>query len=188
MAKSIPKVVILLCGIALSLAQGSDPSVQPTKAVEVGVQSLPPVTELLLTGIAAIGETKFIYLTHTSGVPSVELVTGAGAQPGGLEVLQVQDEGPTASWKVLVRSQGQEHWLRFAPASQMPSGTAVAVASAAAAGTLTRDDSAATTAAPTPPAVKAPAQNAGTFANDPALDTPQQAQRRRNNFPLPPGL
>lgn len=128
------------------------------------MQSLPPVTELLLTGIAAIGETKFIYLPHTSGVPSVELVTG------------------------LASSQGQEHWLRFDPASQMPSGTAVAIASAAAAGTLTRDDSAATTAAPTPPAVKAPAQNAGTFANDPALDTPQQAQRRRNNFPLPPGL
>lgn len=158
----------------------------------------PMVSEMLLTGIAAIGETRFIYLTHVSGSLSLELKAGpqATAHPGGIEILRVHDEGPTASWRVLVRSQGKVYWLSFAPASLVPSGSGLATGIPADAATAAAravqspaPGNAATPAAePRPPAFKAPPSNPGTFSNDPSKDTPTQARQRRNNFPLPPGL
>lgn len=185
----------------VTVAVGADAN--PAETASAGVlkadanTSLPVISEMLLTGIAAIGKAKFIYLTHTSGKASMELMVGEGApqeQPGGVEVLKVCDEGPPASWRVLVRNQGKEWWLSFAPASMVPSGSGLAtgVPAAVAAPVVVSSQAGqpAAVAQPQvlPPVIKAAPSRPATFSSDPSKDTPDQRRQRRNNFPLPPGL
>lgn len=129
---------------------------------------------LLLTGIATIGERKFVYLSDPVTAQAIELVTG---MPGvnGVQLLKVQDDGFAATWKVLIKCQGSECWLNFAAPSQLSTAGSLAILSSA-------------TAPAAPPAnfKRPPAQNPGTMSNE----TPSSAVSKRplNSYPLPGGL
>ena len=130
---------------------------------------------LLLTGIAAIGTQRFVYLTNPVTSQSIELMSGAPTT-NGIELVKVQDEGLVATWKVLIRQDGVERWLNFAAPSQTATAGTIAILSA-------------TSMVPTDPVAdfkRPPPQNAGTMSND----TPSAALRKRplNTFPLPSGL
>ena len=162
--------IAVACQLGL-LAQ--DAKVIPESVTTVHSPTSPD--SLLLTGIAAIGTQKFVYLTNPVTSQSIELMSGT---PGtdGIELLKVQDEGLVAVWKVLIRQNGIERWLNFAAPSQTATAGTIAILSA-------------TSPAPVvPPAdfKRPPPQNAGTMSND----TPSAAVRKRplNSFPLPGGL
>ena len=130
---------------------------------------------MLLTGIAAIGTQRFVYLTNPVTSQSIVLMTCA---PGtnGIELVKVQDEGLVAAWKVLIRQDGVERWLNFSAPSQKVTAGTIAILSA-------------TSMVPADPSAdfkRPPPQNAGTMSND----TPSAALRKRplNTFPLPGGL
>ena len=133
------------------------------------------VPSLLLTGIAAIGEQKFVYLSDTLTSQSIELVTGV-PDTSGIELLKVQDEGLVACWRVLIRQRGTERWLNFAAPSQLNTSSSLAILIA----------SSNVPAAPPADYKRPPAQNPGTMSND----TPSSAVRKRpvNSYPLPGGL
>ena len=164
--------VFLFTGKAF--AQAADGKVSSeVMATLVVPQSEPP--SLLLTGIAAIGEQKFVYLSDPVTAQSIELVTGTPAT-NGIELLKVQDQGLVAGWKVLIRQKGTERWLTFAAPSQLNTSGSLAILSAP------------TSVPAAPPAhlKRQPAQNPGTMSND----TPSSAVRKRplNSYPLPGGL
>lgn len=170
--------ILLLLAVFLftgkAFAQSADGEVShEVVATLVVPQSEPP--SLLLTGIAAIGEQKFVYLSDPVTAQSIELVTGTPAT-NGIELLKVQDQGLVAGWKVLIRQKGTERWLTFAAPSQLNTSGSLAILSAP------------TSVPAAPPAhlKRQPAQNPGTMSND----TPSSAVRKRplNSYPLPGGL
>ena len=169
--------LIFLLGLPLAengVAQVSTPST-PANSGTLVLASSSAASSLLLTGIASIGEQKFVYLTDSNSSQMIELVSGV-LSPSGIELLQVQDQGLVAAWKVLIRQKGTEHWLNFAaPSLQAASG-----------GTAILSTTAAVPAAPSADFKRSPPQNAGTMSND----TPSAAVRKRplNSFPLPAGL
>ncbi|MFN0078587.1 MAG: hypothetical protein ACKVY0_19175 [Prosthecobacter sp.] len=169
-------LILLLC-LSLTkngVAQLSTTSL-PAKSGTLVLASSSDARSLLLTGIASIGERKFVYLTDSNSSQTIELVSGV-LSPSGIELLKVQDQGFLAAWKVLIRQKGTEHWLNFAaPSLQAASG-----------GTAILSTTAAVPALPLADLKRPPPQNAGTMSND----TPSAAVRKRSPhvFPLPAGL
>lgn len=130
---------------------------------------------MLLTGVAAIGTQRFVYVTNPVTSQSIELMTG-GLGTNGIELVKVQDEGLVAAWKVLIRQDGVERWLNFAAPSQTATAGTIAILSA----------TSMVSADPSADFKRPPPQNAGTMSND----NPSAALRKRplNTFPLPGGL
>lgn len=163
----------LCCLAATVLAVGQDVKTAGTTAAATNSSSATP-PPLLLTGIAAIGEKRLIYLTDVMTSQVIELVTGGGPAQG-IELLQVDDRGMEAAWKVQIRHHGVESWLNFAAPSQLATAATVATLTAASGEAVIL-----------PEIKRAPSKNAGTMSND----TPSASLRKRpaNSYPLPAGL
>ena len=130
-------------------------------------------SHFMLTGVASIGEKRFVSVVDAASSETIQLTTGS-IHPSGLELVEVVDTAFGGS-RVRVRRNGVEWWLNFAAAATLATqATLMQITGGAQA-----------------PAPVAPAQNLGTFSNDTLskrFDTPSSKRKAMARYPLPPGI